>query len=121
MSWETLTSFWLDIDENAMYPEARQLRALNFDARTMALDYLNAYVRFCFLDSSAHKDQIYGMTSVFPPFVEGPCWDIRIYIAAQLVWPLIIPNYSAAENDAASFLLAGTVNYITTYLPRTGS
>lgn len=100
----------LDINEDGMYPEARQLRAVNFDARTVILRYLTACTTLHFFDNNSHDNSPYGITRAVVLEQEQPQrLEIQISIAAELIWPLLNSSYSGAEKDVASFFLASTL------------
>ncbi|KAK0643703.1 hypothetical protein B0T16DRAFT_459815 [Cercophora newfieldiana] len=55
---------------------------------------------------------IYGKTyrqSVIPTDEHPYPWKVQIEIAAELIWPLLVPAYTMAEKSNASFMIAGTL------------
>ncbi|KAI8957191.1 hypothetical protein F5Y11DRAFT_103275 [Daldinia sp. FL1419] len=53
-----------------------------------------------------HKSIVYGMTQMMG---EGSDASICIWIAAELIWPLLMPQFSQSEKLTAAFLVASTM------------
>lgn len=89
------------------------MKALGFDAASVAEYMLETYVRFTFWDH----------TATVPPSQHVAMGNVRgtidaqgnrsfvypIWISAHLVWPLLTDRYTAAEKTACSFLIASII------------
>lgn len=104
----SLTSIWLDeVDQDKMYPEARELRRLGFNAAGIT-DYVLG--RFLSLGFESLNNGESGITNIQRRTKEPRNRHvISVRIAAEMVWPLLIPEYSAAEKTAASMHIANTL------------
>lgn len=96
----------LEIDDQDMYPEAVALRDLGFEAASITEHVLNTYICFCFTDKPNGDT---GSTDLF--VVEGSSpgekrYKITVSIAAQAVWTLLVPEYTASEKVVASTIVA---------------
>ncbi|KAI0508907.1 hypothetical protein F5B22DRAFT_649606 [Xylaria bambusicola] len=122
----TLTKYVLeeDIDLNLTYPAIRTLKALyNFDWREAVLGHLSGFLeldiasgytllyrRYApdieYQEMEPCSQFAYGSTGMYN---EGPKRVIRIKLAAESIWPLLVPQYSASEKMVASFEIANTM------------
>ncbi|KUI56328.1 hypothetical protein VP1G_03679 [Cytospora mali] len=106
----SLTSVWLDVDENKMYPEARELRNRRFDTAGTTAYVLEKFLRLGFEDCLHVGDGISGLTNIIRRYDQPQGRHVvSVRIAPQMVWPLLVPEYSAAEKTAASMHIASTL------------
>lgn len=110
----SLTSLWLEVDEDKMYAEARDLRRSNFDAAGITAFVLDRLLRLGFASFSTtySADGVNGLTrtpqgkdfsSPTSPYV------INVLLAPEMVWPLLVPEYSASEKTAVSMRVASVL------------
>ncbi|KAI0399722.1 hypothetical protein F4802DRAFT_538609 [Xylaria palmicola] len=107
-----------DIDMSKTYPTLRKLHEVHrYDWRTNVLRVLSEAL---VLDiDSAHsmassetivadpyQNYIFGATGIF---YRSGIECIKVKIAAELLWPLLAPQYSACEKMACSFMVASTL------------
>ncbi|ROV93433.1 hypothetical protein VPNG_09636 [Cytospora leucostoma] len=106
----SLTSVWLECDEDKMYTEARDLRRRNFDAAGITAFVLDRLLHLGFTSpmTTYNKECISGLTRMVPGRdFSSPCQDVvNVVISPELVWPLLVPHYSAAEKTAVSMKIA---------------
>ncbi|KAI1499223.1 hypothetical protein F5X99DRAFT_430838 [Biscogniauxia marginata] len=111
-----------DIDFQATFPEIIQLNELGYDwkyhtwrvlARCLRFDIGTCYVVPGYHDEYPnthgvkHQDSMaYGVTTRNSA---GPDSNITITISAELIWPLLMSEYSQSEKMSASFVLASTI------------
>lgn len=62
-----------------------------------------------FLDDGKSTTFVYGRTSLNIDPNDKPASYINVSIAAELVWPLLIPIYSSSEKLCASYVIATTI------------
>ncbi|KAK8119582.1 uncharacterized protein PG998_004208 [Apiospora kogelbergensis] len=62
-----------------------------------------------FLDDGKSTTFVYGRTSLNIDQNDKPASYINVSIAAELVWPLLIPIYSSSEKLCASYVIATTI------------
>lgn len=104
----SLTSIWFDIDESKMYPEARELRRLMFDAVGATRHVLEKLLTLGFQSFESLAEGMSGGTSI--ERVRNLNTDcIYLRIAPEIVWPLLTPQYSAAEKTAVSMNIASAI------------
>ncbi|ROV94801.1 hypothetical protein VMCG_08868 [Cytospora schulzeri] len=104
----SLTSFWLgEVDEDKMYPEAKELRRLGFNAAGITEYVLGKFLRLGF---ESLTDGKLGLTNIQRRSGRPKKKHIiSVRIAVEIVWPLLVPGYSAAEKTAASMHIAATL------------
>lgn len=92
-----------------MYPEALALRDSGFQSTEIAEHILKTYIKFQFADTLDDQDAAH---TIFMRRPNSPAnrFDIIISLTPELVWPLLLPNYSKSEKfvtctAAASVLL----------------
>ncbi|RYC59088.1 hypothetical protein CHU98_g7119 [Xylaria longipes] len=129
----TLTKYVLekDIDMSNTYPAIRQLREVHgYDWKknvlrvlehTLVLDIDSAYTlaQGYVLDDSithdAHRGFTFGACATHrkygpkPGVVPPGEVEIKIKVAADIIWPLLVPQYSKSEKMACSFTIASTL------------
>ncbi|KAI1800796.1 hypothetical protein F4811DRAFT_556488 [Daldinia bambusicola] len=112
----------MKLDLYNSWPQMIELSEMGYDFPANTLRVLNQCLTFEI--SSAWFDPIesdndnavdgvkesanltYGMTQ---PSGHGQYARINIWIAAELIWPLLVPQYSQSEKMTASFLIASTL------------
>ncbi|KAI8623431.1 hypothetical protein F5Y19DRAFT_481708 [Xylariaceae sp. FL1651] len=109
-----------DIDMDETYDEIRELHDVHgYDWKTnvlrllyncLILDIGSCYARTGYSAqyiSGVHTtDLTYGFTQTTE---NGPSAWITLRIGAELIWPLLVPQYSKSEKMACSFLIASTL------------
>ncbi|KAI0542569.1 hypothetical protein GGR58DRAFT_497114 [Xylaria digitata] len=122
----TLTKFVRveDIDMSKTYPEIYQLSVIHgYDWKSNVMRHLRDVLEF---DIGSAYNQSYFYT--FPPkeqlqqdpfntftlgcsglIDEGDDRKIRIKLGAEMIWPLLVPQYSASEKMTVSFTIASTL------------
>ncbi|KAI0451364.1 hypothetical protein F5B21DRAFT_528031 [Xylaria acuta] len=129
----TLTKYVLekDIDMSKTYPALRQLNEVhnyNWKAnvlrvleRTLVLDIDSAYTLAEAHDLStstvddSHKHFCFGSCGTYRKYGPAPGVVppgevmIKIRLAADIIWPLLVPQYSKSEKMATSFTIATTL------------
>ncbi|KAK7726890.1 hypothetical protein SLS53_006933 [Cytospora paraplurivora] len=100
----SLTSVWLEVDEDKMYPEARDLRRSNFDAAGITAFVLDRllHIGFASFSTTYDADGVSGLTRVMPgsDFSSPSPSVVNVLLSPEMVWPLLVPEYSAAEKIA---------------------
>lgn len=101
---------WLDeVEEDQMYPEAAELRRRNFNAPGITNYVLQKLLILGFETSTSNPGRS-GVTVIIRNPVPGPRKHlISVKIAAEMVWPLLVQEYSAAEKTAVSMHIANTL------------
>ncbi|KAK5633797.1 hypothetical protein RRF57_009511 [Xylaria bambusicola] len=122
----TLTKYVLEenINMDLTYPAIRALKEVhNYDweanvlrhlssaleldigsGYTMSFQSYNAYLES--LEPEPYDDFSLGSTGMYN---EGTKHTIRIKIAAEVIWPLLVPQYSSSEKMVCSFEIANTL------------
>lgn len=106
----SLTSMWIDeLGEDQMYPEAAALRRQNFNAAGVTGYVLQKLLILGFETSTSNPGRS-GVTVILrrPADVQRRHL-ISVRIAVEMVWPLLVSEYSAAEKTAASMHIANTL------------
>lgn len=107
-----LISVWLGtIDPRNMFPAARELYDLNFDAKGEAAKILDRHLELGFMGqnkTSQASSMLYlkGLTSSFRSIDNR---KIRVTLFADMVWPLLVPEYTQAEKAASSCAIVATL------------
>ncbi|KAI1748464.1 hypothetical protein F4782DRAFT_550680 [Xylaria castorea] len=129
----TLTRYVLekDIDMSKTYTAIRQLSEVhNYDwkanvfrvlERTLVLDIESAYTLASpstiqdYIPDDAHRQFCFGSCGTFRKYGPAPGVVppgevmIKLRIAADIMWPLLVPQYSKSEKMACSFIIASTL------------
>ncbi|KAI1420202.1 hypothetical protein F5Y12DRAFT_719798 [Xylaria sp. FL1777] len=125
-STPTLTKYVLekDIDMNLTYPAIRELKEVhNYDWKSNILRYLSRCLELDIEsgytlpytdlkpDTESHRDEPCDSFSVGSAglYNEGSKHTIRIRLAAEIIWPLLVPQYSKSEKMACSFEIGITL------------
>lgn len=58
------------------------------------------------LYNTGMQDNAQGLTN---SWCDGNVWETRIALSANMVWPLLVPQFSNSEKVSASFWIAGTL------------
>lgn len=85
-----------------MYPEAVALRDSGFEAASIVEHVLNTYICFCFNDQppgTTGETQLIDMGQTSPG---AKRYMIEVAIAPQVVWSLLVPQYSESEKAVTS-------------------
>ena len=106
----SLTSVWLEIDQAKMYPEAKKLQELGFDAKGTTHQVLTKLIRLGFENFDSRYTGLSGGTNIVNNFgLDEKKYIIDVRIAPQMVWPLLVQEYSAGEKTAVSMHIANTL------------
>lgn len=112
--WPEFSGLQEDLDDlSKTWDDMRAICRSDFDTSSYAFEILQATVLWEF--SSAYQVGLpdisaSGSTSLFPnESGTGPPFRIHIEISSNMVWPLLVDEYSATEKAAASFLIANTM------------
>ncbi|KAI1077882.1 hypothetical protein F5B20DRAFT_245791 [Whalleya microplaca] len=109
-----------DIDMDKTYPGIRNLNAMGYDwnentmrvlDRCFRLDICSAYISpgQSEEDKPTEREQqsyAYGCTTSMPAKTDS---TITSYISAEIIWPLLVPQYSQSEKMSSSFQIASTL------------
>ena len=108
---------YLDRDSDEFFPEQTELARMGFESIYWVCEILKECLQFeinaKYTDvggESAPSDHAMGWT-IGDPDDSAPNrpFNVRISLAADFMWPLLIEEYSAAEKAACSFELASTI------------
>ena len=116
------------VEDQDIYPNALALRASGFDSLTITEHVLNTYVALSFADRDIEDASgvTYSVNMRDEPAADM-WYHIHVKIAPQVLWPLLVPELSAAERSVNSFLVAnvllhelavGTMSCLNTIGPR---
>ncbi|KAJ4394470.1 hypothetical protein N0V93_003688 [Gnomoniopsis smithogilvyi] len=95
------SSVWLEqVPDHEMYSSALNLYRMGFQAKDATLAMLNQSVKFVIATGPAGFS---GATSYRHPL------GTRVFLEAQLIWPLLIPEYTESEKASHYFFLAGVI------------
>lgn len=103
----TLVSIWKELDESKMYPDAKILMQNGFDILKASAAVLKDRIIWSFAssfreDGKILRDQQWsGLTH--HPNEEG---QIKIFVSCELIWPLLVPDYTLSEKASCAYLLA---------------
>ncbi|KAI0832294.1 hypothetical protein F5Y06DRAFT_189187 [Hypoxylon sp. FL0890] len=107
------------IDMNLTYPQIRYLDTWGLRWPEYSWRLLSRMLRLnigsCWISpvptedqgASDEKEITYGLTQIKVPDQNSPY--VRVQIAAELIWPLLVPEYSQTEKMTASFVIAATL------------
>lgn len=111
-------ALWLGgYDESNWFPEIRRLRAAGFDSVKYACEVLKRTIQWEIRskydgpdgDKGPEGKSELGFTMLVPQLSTTEPFKIRIGLAAEGIWPLLVQDYSTAEKAACSFTLAATM------------
>ncbi|KPM40329.1 hypothetical protein AK830_g6213 [Neonectria ditissima] len=106
----------VDLDDPDLVPGAKAMRQIpNFDPRTFTYDAMNRVLELNIRGGHYHFDKEFesyapggvtlncGLDSLYQP--------IKISLAAELVWPLLVADFSSSEKMIASMTIATTLTH----------
>jgi hypothetical protein len=111
---EYLTKYVLlhEIDMSKTYPAIQELDSYGYDWHYHTLRMLDQNLRWCIgsaiidRETGGKQGPIYGCTRAFELDTDHP---IQVTLSAELIWPLLVPDYSSSERLVCSFLIASTL------------
>lgn len=117
ISQQEYFAIWLgDYDPLNWYPEIQDLDMAGFDSVKYTCEILKRTIQWEIHskfdgddDGRAGASENMGFTQIIWQDGANLPFTIRISIAADYIWPLLVPDYSTAEKAACSFTLAATM------------
>ncbi|ROW04465.1 hypothetical protein VMCG_04940 [Cytospora schulzeri] len=108
---------WLgDYDPSYWYPEIEELAYSGFDSVAYTCEILKRTIQWEIRskfygdeDDKPGSSENMGFTQIIYQGDDSLPFITRIGISADYIWPLLVPDYSAAEKAACSFTLAATM------------
>lgn len=93
-----------------MYPEARELRDLDFPAAAITEHLLTRYINFSFASLVGELGSTVMIDVNARDISLGqPRYRIDVSISPLIVWPLLVPDYSESEKAVASTATAAVI------------
>lgn len=112
--WPEFSGLEDDLDMvSSNWEDMKQLCRAGFDSTRYVCGILERTIEWCIMPAFRANDpdqlnRIYGSTTVVEE-CEDPPFKIRIEIAADYIWQLLVDEYSGAEKASATFVVAATM------------